>query len=220
MKHLGLPISGLASALMLLVTTPNQPARAASSEVDSHFNSSPTLEGTPEQVNVRIRDWLLEGFGSILADLQQLANNPSLNADAVSPLRSRLQKDEAIGAPVDAAITNAQSVISSMESMMVSARLNGDIRRQTEANIATTKKQLELMLLNQQKVAVARKQVGELAKACDYWQQYWNITTRAAGPDETRRQLKSLIEQERARLQAWMGGPQGLGSQVEVPPAR
>lgn len=207
-----IPVSVLA---LLLFTSLHYAAGAASSEVVSHFKTPPTLEGTPEQGNTLIQTWLMEGFGSIQADLQQLANNPSLNADAVSQFRLRLQKDEAIGAPVDAAITNAQGVIGSMEGLLVSTRLNTETRRQVESNIAATKKQLEQLLLNQQKVVVARGQLGELVKACDYWQQFWNVTARAAGADETRRQLKSLIEQERARLQTWMAGKQGLGSQVE-----
>jgi len=176
----------------------------------THFRPPPVLQGTPEQCNALIRGWLTEGVSNIVADLGRLAVGKDLDGSKVAPFRQRVQKDESLGAPVEAAITNAQAVISAMEGFMLSPQPSPEARKQTEVNLEEARQQLDLLLLNQERVAVVKKQLQELGKTCAYWEQFWNITVRAAGPDETRRQLKMLIEQERARLQTWIQGERGL----------
>ncbi|HMP75069.1 MAG TPA: hypothetical protein PKE12_02120 [Kiritimatiellia bacterium] len=211
MKRYGTRARRVGLALALLLATGGGVFAATTGSGESHFNILPALEGTPEESNTRVREWLLNGFNAIANDMQKLTNDKALNADAIARFRVRLKNGETIGAPVEAALTNAQSVISGLEGLLNNPRINADTRRQTELNIAATQQQLELLLLNQQKVEVARGQLVELGKACDYWQQFWTVTIRAAGQEETRRQLKALIEQERSRLQAWMASDKGLG---------
>lgn len=197
----------------LLLVGPEVPAQSASGSgaIASHFKPAPSMEGALNENTERISGWLKDGFSNILATMTRLADDKALNAETIVSFRQRLKQDESIGAPVEAAITNAQAVVASLEKLMLNPRLNIETRRQTEVNISNANQQINLLLLNQQKVAIARNQLAELGKACEYWEQFWVVTVRAIGEVETRRQLKGLIEQERARLQAWMTSEKGLG---------
>jgi hypothetical protein len=220
MKRMPSAVCGIRWSLVaLLLTSLNLHAGPTTSDSTSHFKAVPTMEGTAEQSNVRIREWLLEGYGNVLADLQRLADDKALNADAVARFHQKIAKDETIGAPLGTAITNAQGTIKNMEALLTNPQMSNDAKTNTLMNLDYLKRQVDLLLLNQEKFAVARKQLTDLGKTCDYWRQFWNVTIQAAGIEETRRQLKSIIELERARLQTWITGTQELGAQPLVPPA-
>lgn len=208
-KHHWICTIGLISAALLLNTTAALGEPPADQAIP-HFRPAPVVEGTPEQCNQQIKGWLTDGVSNIVTDLGRMAQDKALVAASIATFRQRLKKDEGLGTPLAAAITNAQGVLSSLEGLLLTPQMNAETRRQTELNMEVTKRQLDLLLLNQEKIATVKKQLLELGKTCAYWEQFWSVTARATGPDETRRQLKALIEQERTRLLAWSLSEQGL----------